>query len=132
MSETAYVPFVRAHLEYILFELLKNSMCATVGRAGGRRRGCAVEQTAELPAMHVFMAEGLCELTIRISETSGGLKRSQPARVFEYGCTTVGENVGRDNGDGISGKSFFGTALSDQGNSARVSPMASLGLPMSR
>lgn len=131
--EIAYLPFVRAHLEYILFELLKNAMRATVEHAGGKRGG-AVEWIAELPAVHVFMAEGPCELTIRISDAGGGLKRSQRARVFEYGYTTVGKNVAEDSVDDISGEWFLGSTLSDQGNSTRESPMAGLGfgLPMSR
>lgn len=129
---TVHLPFVRAHLEYILFELLKNAMRATVEHAGGNR-GRDVELKGELPALHVFMAEGPSELTVRISDAGGGLKRSEREKVFEYGYTTVGEDADQ-HVEAVSAQSFLGSALSDRGISVRESPMAGLGfgLPMSR
>lgn len=129
--ETAFLPIVRAHLEYVLFELLKNAMRATVEYAGGKM-GHTTMPIENLPDVHVFMAEGPSELTIRLSDAGGGLRREERDKVFEYGYTTVGEM--EEASAGSISDNLLGNALSDRGSVGRESPMAGLGfgLPMSR
>lgn len=132
--DVVQLPFVRPHLEYILFELLKNAMRATVEHFGARRGSLALEKSADFPAVQVFVAEGPSELTIRISDAGGGLSQTEKEKVFEYGYTTVTDLVGERGEEAVSEQLFLGNVLSDSGPSAHESPMAGLGfgLPMSR
>lgn len=120
-KDNATLPFVRNHLEYIMFELLKNAMRATVENAKG--------QTLE--DVRVFVAEGPSQLTIRISDAGGGLLSTQVNRVFEYGYTTARQGDLKYDGQ----QEFaLGQVLEKQQFGVKESPMAGLGfgLPMSR
>ena len=131
--DVIHLPFVRTHLEYILFELLKNAMRATVEHAGGKR-GSVVAPIEEVPAVHVLVASGPSELTIRISDAGGGLKRGDRDKIFQYGYTTVGDHAAIEVDESVAEESFLGNALSDRVASIQESPIAGLGfgLPMSR
>lgn len=131
--DVIHLPFVRAHLEYTLFELLKNAMRATVEHAGGKR-GSVFAPPEELPAVHVLVASGPSELTIRISDAGGGLKQGDKDKIFQYGYTTVGDHAAIEVAESVAEESFLGNALSDRVAPMQESPMAGLGfgLPMSR
>jgi len=126
-SEEARLPFVRAHLDYMVFELLKNSMRATVEHA--RRDG---DVQADLPEVQVFLAKGPTELTIRISDAGGGMKKGELDKAFIYGFSTAEDEAGAVADD--DGSNVLGNVLSRKGEERHGSVMAGLGfgLPMTR
>ena len=75
--KVAYLP---RHLDYMLFELMKNAMRATVERAqanGGR-----------MSPIRVRVCEGDA-VTIRIADQGGGIPHEAMDRVWKYGFTTA-------------------------------------------
>lgn len=107
-TSLAYVP---AHLYYILFELLKNSMRATCEfRAGA----------PSLPEVSVVIAEGDDDICIKISDRGGGIARKGMTRLWTYAYTTA--------------KSAHETIEHRPSKSPKHSPMAGFGhgLPLSR
>lgn len=74
------MPYIPTHLDYMLFELLKNAMRAVVESHRGR----------SLPAVHVAICKAASSVTLRISDQGGGIAANQLDRVFQYGFTTVG------------------------------------------
>jgi len=75
----AYVP---GHLSHICFELLKNSLRATVDRFGS-----SSEDT--IPPIKVIVVEGQEDITIKISDEGGGIPRSAISLIWTYMYTTM-------------------------------------------
>jgi len=100
----SYVP---THLQYIFFELLKNSMRATLEKH---------ENSSRLPPIQVVIAEGEDEIAVKISDQGGGLKRDGLPRIWTYTYTTADNAV-----------------IGDSANQGQA-PMAGFGhgLPLSR
>lgn len=73
-------PYIDAHLFLCLFELLKNSLRATVET----HRDANV-----LPPVRVIVADGKEDVTIKISDEGGGFRRSEMKRVWSYLFTTA-------------------------------------------
>uniref|UniRef100_A0A7S2RCC2 Protein-serine/threonine kinase n=1 Tax=Eucampia antarctica TaxID=49252 RepID=A0A7S2RCC2_9STRA len=75
----AYVP---THLHYILLELLKNALRATVEHYG---------VDAEWPHVEVIIADKQCneDVVIKISDKGGGIKRSNTKKIWSYLYTTA-------------------------------------------
>jgi len=76
--ETGF-PYIREHLEYIVFELLKNSMRATVEKHYG----------SSTPPIIATIAAGDNDVSIRISDQGGGLRSAEhnikaPADLFSF------------------------------------------------
>ena len=126
----AKICYIPAHLEYILYEVFKNSARAVTEFHTTKD---------ELPPIDVLIFEHppSSSVTIKISDQGGGICAEATQRVFEYGYTTVQEKVEEDvaglgGGLGQLGGGG-GTGLGGLGASAR-SPMAGLGfgLPLSR
>ncbi|EIM81216.1 alpha-ketoacid dehydrogenase kinase N-terminal domain-containing protein [Stereum hirsutum FP-91666 SS1] len=70
--------YIKEHLEYIVFELLKNSMQATVAHHPG---------TSSPPSIRVTIVAGADEICIRISDQGGGLLTPQiknPLDLFSF------------------------------------------------
>ncbi|KAI0066267.1 alpha-ketoacid dehydrogenase kinase N-terminal domain-containing protein [Artomyces pyxidatus] len=70
--------YIREHLEYIIFELLKNSMQATVAKHSG---------AAQLPPILVTIVAGVDNISMRISDQGGGLLTPQiksPSDLFSF------------------------------------------------
>lgn len=105
-------PYIPSHLYYILFELLKNSMRATVEHHG----------LSKIPDIRVVIADGESneDVVIRISDQGGGIPRGLTDKVFSYLFTTAREVVP----DQMDNLEDFG----------RENPLAGLGygLPISR
>mmetsp|Transcript_22982 Transcript_22982/g.40703 ORF Transcript_22982/g.40703 Transcript_22982/m.40703 type:complete len:430 (+) Transcript_22982:201-1490(+) len=105
-------PYVPSHLYYILFELLKNSMRATIETHG----------LVDIPEVRVVIADGESneDVVIRISDQGGGIPRSISDKVFSYLFTTARDAFAEEHAD-----------LEDFG---RENPLAGLGygLPISR
>jgi len=78
----AYLP---AHLHYIIFELLKNSMRATIEKHE--------LSSSVLPAINVVIAEGEDEVAIKISDQGGGISRQGMDLIWSYTYTTAAPEV---------------------------------------
>lgn len=78
-TELAF-PYIDAHLFLCLFELLKNSLRATVET----HRDAAV-----LPPVRVIVADGQEDVTIKISDEGGGFRRSEMKGMWTYLFTTA-------------------------------------------
>ena len=97
----AYVP---SHLHHMLFEVMKNSMRATVEH-------CEALQSPLLP-ITAFVSKTDVDITIKISDNGGGIPRSQMKNLFKYMFTTAGR---------------VGKAHREVVENASVPPMAGLG-----
>jgi len=82
MATFLYIP---AHLQHILFELLKNAVRATVETHGRK-----------LPAIRITIIAGGEDISIRIADEGGGIPRTVLHKVFDYLFTTAPEKEGRD------------------------------------
>lgn len=101
------LPYIPAHLDYILYELLKNSMRAVVERHLRRQRSAPAAATAaaggggssssrssgsvvqrRLPAVQARVCSGQRHVTVRISDQGGGLPPGNEAAVWGFGFTT--------------------------------------------
>lgn len=72
--------YIPSHLHHILFELFKNSFRATVETHEGR---------AKLPSVHVVIAGGMEDVSIKVSDAGGGIPRSLMDRIWTYAFTTA-------------------------------------------
>jgi len=73
-------PYIKEHLEYIIFELLKNSMRATL---------LAHQNSPSLPPIRATIAAGQNDVGIRISDQGGGLftaenQIKEPSDLFSF------------------------------------------------
>lgn len=109
-------PYIPSHLHYILLELLKNSMRATVDAHG-----------TNFPPIQVVIADGdeNEDVTIKVSDEGGGIPRSHMARVWDYLFTTA---------DPAVQEAFCHAAANNHVDHGIDSPLAGLGygLPISR
>eukprot|EP00607_Mallomonas_marina_P006864 CAMPEP_0182428864 /NCGR_PEP_ID=MMETSP1167-20130531/24302_1 /TAXON_ID=2988 /ORGANISM="Mallomonas Sp, Strain CCMP3275" /LENGTH=422 /DNA_ID=CAMNT_0024612045 /DNA_START=246 /DNA_END=1515 /DNA_ORIENTATION=+ len=109
-------PYVSSHLHYMLVELLKNSMRATVEHA--ERKGWT-----SLPPIKIVIADGEEneDVAIKVSDEGGGIPRSHIKRMWSYLFTTANSNVLDD-------------ILGDSSDFDTSTPLAGLGygLPISR
>eukprot|EP00478_Filoreta_tenera_P000471 GABV01000473.1.p1 GENE.GABV01000473.1~~GABV01000473.1.p1 ORF type:complete len:231 (+),score=60.49 GABV01000473.1:614-1306(+) len=78
---------IPAHLYYIFFELLKNSMRAVMERSG---------DSLDVPEVHVIIVQSSDEVTIKISDQGGGIPRSMLPKLFSYTYTTAETPLGGD------------------------------------
>ena len=112
------LPYLPSHLHHVIFELLKNSMKATVDfhSLGGK---VAVDADS-LPPVQIMIADGhkQNDVCIKISDCGGGIPRSKTQRVFDYFYTT-----GKPQFENLDGTAF-----------GVNSPLCGLGygLPLSR
>ncbi|KAF8640139.1 hypothetical protein AX17_001375 [Amanita inopinata Kibby_2008] len=149
-------PYIREHLEYIIFELLKNSMRATIEKHHG---------ATTLPPVLATIAAGANDVSIRISDQGGGLLTAEnniqvPSDLFSFShvknaarmersrlgalrtisCNpkgmkaTVDEQVGRWQSPSISGPQNSEACAADRPEQAvrmGLHPRIGIGLPMS-
>lgn len=112
-----HFPYVSSHINYIMLELLKNSMRATVETHG----------IDKMPPIRIIIADGEDneDVVIKISDEGGGIRRSNMNRIWSYLFTTANPGI-------LEGM------LSDEQEAVRdfdtASPLAGLGygLPISR
>jgi len=109
-------PYVPTHLHYILLELLKNSMRATVDWHG---------IDADYPPIKVIIADGDDneDVVIKVSDEGGGIPRSNMKKIWSYLFTTADPTIQ----EGM-------VAFNENVDHAIDSPLAGLGygLPISR
>jgi [3-methyl-2-oxobutanoate dehydrogenase (acetyl-transferring)] kinase len=138
----ASLPYIPSHLDYILYEVLKNAMRATVERHPAARRG--------LPSVLVRVCAGGGSLTVRVSDQGGGIPEEIASQVWGYGFTTSdlcplgggpgsgGSGSGGDGGSGgdvADGGGAYGLQLAAASEAPRQRyKLAGLGfgLPLSR
>lgn len=114
--------FIPAYLHYILLELLKNALRATMDRH---------QHSDAVPAVEVVIADGMDneDVVIKISDEGGGIPRSQVDKIWSYLFTTADKKVQQS----FIGSGGAGDALNRKDHS-NESPLAGLGygLPISR
>ena len=127
-------PYVSSHISYILLELLKNSMRATVETHG----------VDKMPRIRVIIADGEDneDVVIKVSDEGGGIKRSNMNRIWSYLYTTADHAVldrllgssSSSNADGSDSGSDSGSSSDSLQDTDAASPLAGLGygLPLSR
>jgi signal transduction histidine kinase len=121
---TASIPYIPAHLVFICFEILKNSMRAVVEQR--IKEGISLLpsyiEVNHPPDIEILIAEGPQQTTLRISDRGGGLSPESTSEAFQFGFTTATFN---DNGSG-----FVNQFMMQNDHS----PMAGLGfgLPLAR
>lgn len=78
-------PYVPSHVEYILMELLKNSMRATIEKHG----------SDEMPPIKIVIADGEDneDIAIKVSDEGGGIRRSDMDKCWSYLYTTANSEV---------------------------------------
>ena len=83
----SYVP---SHLYYMLFEVLKNAMRATV-----EHHSSEDDPFPELPDVRVIISDGEDneDVVIKVSDEGGGFPRSHIGRIFSYLYTTARGNT---------------------------------------
>ncbi|KAL3141620.1 hypothetical protein ABBQ32_004858 [Trebouxia sp. C0010 RCD-2024] len=77
------IPYIPTHLDYMLYELLKNAMRAVVESRDGQAR---------LPAIHIRICEADTDVTFRISDQGGGIAPEDLTKVWQYGYTTIDQH----------------------------------------
>jgi len=109
-------PYVPTHLHYVMLELLKNSMRATVDWHG--------VDAMDFPPIKVVIADGDDneDVVIKISDEGGGIPRSNIKQIWSYLFTTADPAIQQ------------GMVTLNQDDHAIDSPLAGLGygLPISR
>jgi len=83
---SATFPYIEMPLDYILPELLKNAVRATI-ETHPRLRG------KSLPPVHVTLASNKTDFIIRISDRGGGIDHSRIGSVMRYNFTTAEEST---------------------------------------
>jgi pyruvate dehydrogenase kinase 2/3/4 len=82
-------PYVPGHLAHICFELLKNSLRAVVERYG--------PEYEHFPPIKVIAVEGKEDITIKITDEGGGIRRSAIPLIWTYMYTTMeGQAIDQD------------------------------------
>ncbi|KJE96262.1 kinase [Capsaspora owczarzaki ATCC 30864] len=120
----SYIP---AHLEYMLLELVKNAMRATVEHNWSRRQ-------QGLPKIVATICKGTTDITIRLSDQGGGIPPHIMPEIWTYSFTTADmETMTRPEEEDSDNPMDF-VNLMDGSASHRYGPLAGLGfgLPMSR
>ncbi|KAL3908931.1 MAG: hypothetical protein SGARI_002840 [Bacillariaceae sp.] len=111
-------PYVPTHLHYIMLELLKNSMRATVEWHG---------PDADFPPIKVVIADGSDneDVVIKVSDEGGGIPRSNVQKIWSYLFTTADPSIQ---------EGMVGVANNEAVDHGIDSPLAGLGygLPISR
>jgi len=116
ISESENVPilfaYVPSHLHHMVFEVIKNSMRATIEHSK------MIGSSTTTP-IKVLISKTDVDITIKISDCGGGIPRSMMGNLFKYMYTTAGR---------------VGKAHVDMVKNSDIPPMAGLGygLPLSR
>jgi len=79
-GEDIIIAYVPSHLYFVMFELLKNAMRATIETHGDKD---------PLPPVKVDIVRGSEDLTIRISDEGNGIPRSHMENLFMYHYSTA-------------------------------------------
>ncbi|KAI8617071.1 mitochondrial branched-chain alpha-ketoacid dehydrogenase kinase-domain-containing protein [Chytriomyces sp. MP71] len=81
-KDDVHFNYVPSHLHHCLFELFKNSLRATVEKHG-------LDMDGDYPPIKVVVAEGNEDITIKVSDEGGGIRRSDLPLIWTYMYTTA-------------------------------------------
>ncbi|QPG75088.1 hypothetical protein FOA43_002429 [Brettanomyces nanus] len=87
--EFMYVP---GHLVHMLFETLKNSLRATIEFHQRLHPNTAIEDI-HYPPVKIIVAEGLEDITVKVSDEGGGIPRSTIPLVWTYFYTSAEQRI---------------------------------------
>lgn len=87
-------PYIPEHLRFICFEILKNSIRATV----------EFHKEQHLPPVHVGVHRGHSHVLIKVIDEGGGLRADLHQAIWQYGFSTMG--VFRDGKKSMAGYGF--------------------------
>eukprot|EP00571_Detonula_confervacea_P011759 CAMPEP_0172299748 /NCGR_PEP_ID=MMETSP1058-20130122/1983_1 /TAXON_ID=83371 /ORGANISM="Detonula confervacea, Strain CCMP 353" /LENGTH=444 /DNA_ID=CAMNT_0013009303 /DNA_START=361 /DNA_END=1695 /DNA_ORIENTATION=+ len=132
-------PYIPTHLHYILLELLKNAMRATMEKHCGqddKGDDFYTGTDVDVPPINVVIADALEneDVVIKISDEGGGIPRSNVKQIWSYLFTTASPSIQEKLvafGDGGASNDDNNGAMQDH---SIHSPLAGLGygLPISR
>ncbi|CAI0467593.1 unnamed protein product [Linum tenue] len=74
-------PYVPAHLHLMVFELVKNSLRAVQERY--------LDSDKVAPPVRIIVADGIEDVTIKVSDEGGGIRRSGLPKIFTYLYSTA-------------------------------------------
>ncbi|CAM0906962.1 unnamed protein product [Alopecurus aequalis] len=74
-------PYVASHLHLMLFELVKNSLRAVQEKY--------MNSDKDVPPVRIIVADGTEDVTIKVSDEGGGIRRSGLPRIFTYLYSTA-------------------------------------------
>ncbi|MED6110399.1 hypothetical protein PIB30_042499 [Stylosanthes scabra] len=77
-------PYVPTHLHHMVFELVKNSLRAVEERF--------MDDDRVAPPIRIIIADGIEDVTIKISDEGGGIPRSGLPKLFTYLYSTAKTN----------------------------------------
>jgi pyruvate dehydrogenase kinase 2/3/4 len=82
-------PYIPTHLHYILLELLRNAMRATV------EQHQLFDESSSIPPVTVIIADGTDneDVVIKIMDEGGGIPRSQVENIWSYLFTTADASI---------------------------------------
>jgi len=95
--------YLPSHLHHIFFELFKNSFRATIEHQrhhGGR-----------MTPVHVVLAGGMEDVSIKITDQGGGIPRSSVERVWNYAYTTAQASDSTESGRDVDQLAGLGYGL---------------------
>ena len=123
-------PYIPTYLHYIVLELLKNALRATMETHMNHTN------TVPLPPVHVTIADGMTneDVVIKIADCGGGIPRSQIDQIWSYLFTTADPKI-QDLFVGTKSTNNNSTTLNNNGTEhSYEAPLAGLGygLPISR
>jgi len=115
-------PYIEMPLEYILPELLKNAVRATIENNNNLRG-------TNLPPIHVVLASNKEDFIVKISDRGGGIPHEQVDKVINYNFTTAEDSTDKL----MESNSIFGNMM-DTVNRTTSGPMHGygFGLPTSK
>jgi pyruvate dehydrogenase kinase 2/3/4 len=85
--------YVPSHLEHILFELIKNSMRATIeqyqdGVYAKNYSGYDIKEN-DMPSVQIIISKGDYDVSIKVSDEGGGVKRRLMPEIWSYKYSTA-------------------------------------------
>jgi pyruvate dehydrogenase kinase 2/3/4 len=87
--EFTHVPH---HLHYMISELLKNACRASVRMYKERVAVAGSDEDIEIPSIRVIVVKGEEDVTIKVADRGGGIKRSLMATIWKFAHSTASED----------------------------------------
>lgn len=111
--------FVPEHLSFMLQEIMKNAIRATVERH--------LSDACGMPPVNLTVVKGSFDVTIKVSDCGGGMRQETLKNIWRYGYTSAKEqSSSASHGDELSG------LCGQDGTSLRQMAGYGFGLPLSR
>ncbi|MQL84394.1 hypothetical protein Taro_016895, partial [Colocasia esculenta] len=93
-------PYVPSHLHMMMFELVKNSLRAVQERS--------MISDRDVPPIKIIVADGIEDVTMKISDEGGGIPRSGLPKIFTYLYSTGENPLSEDFSSGNDGVTIAG------------------------